>query len=109
MTWRGWLSAAGPSRGIGPRLEALEDRLAPAVSLVLNTNDSGPGSLRQAILDADAASGGEIHFAIPPGDPGYVPAADAFPIQPATPLPALTAAIALDGYTQPGASPNTLA
>ena len=36
---------------------------------VLNVNDSGPGSLRQAILDADAqaGSGQTISFAIPAG------------------------------------------
>src|SRR5262245_18831488 len=32
-----------------PRLELLEDRLAPATLLVTNTNDSGTGSLRDAI------------------------------------------------------------
>jgi hypothetical protein len=33
-------------------LEGVEDRLAPATFTVANTNDSGAGSLRQAILDA---------------------------------------------------------
>jgi Bacterial Ig-like domain (group 3) len=33
-----------------PRLEWLEDRLAPAILMVTNTNDSGTGSLRDAIL-----------------------------------------------------------
>lgn len=33
-------------------LTSLESRLAPAVFTVMNTNDSGAGSLRQAILDA---------------------------------------------------------
>ena len=36
---------------------------------VTNTNDTGPGSLRQAILDANAAAGSDtIGFDIP--DPG---------------------------------------
>src|SRR5262245_41237096 len=39
-----------------PRLEVLEDRLAPATFTVGNTNDSGSGSLRQAILDANLTS-----------------------------------------------------
>jgi hypothetical protein len=38
-----------------PGLEVLEDRTAPSVFTVLNTNDSGPGSLRQAILNANAS------------------------------------------------------
>src|SRR5262249_30725409 len=35
-----------------PRLELLEDRLAPATLMVTNNNDSGAGSLRQAIYDS---------------------------------------------------------
>src|SRR2546422_3326762 len=35
-----------------PRLEVLEDRTMPSTLTVLNTLDSGAGSLRQAILDA---------------------------------------------------------
>ena len=49
--------------------EPLEDRLAPAIFAVTNVADSGAGSLRQAISDANAATntGGpdEIHFAVP--------------------------------------------
>jgi hypothetical protein len=40
-----------------PQLEAFEARLLMATFPVLNTADSGAGSLRQAILDANAASG----------------------------------------------------
>ncbi len=41
----------------------LEVRIAPATFTVLNFTDSGPGSLRQAILDANASPGtDEIHF-----------------------------------------------
>src|SRR4051812_13714976 len=40
-----------------PRTEALEDRTVPSTLTVLNDHDSGPGSLRQAILDANAAPG----------------------------------------------------
>ena len=35
-------------------LEALEDRCLPSTFTVLNTNDASAGSLRQAILDANA-------------------------------------------------------
>ena len=37
-----------------PRLEGLEGREAPAVFEVTTTADGGPGSLRQAVLDANA-------------------------------------------------------
>src|SRR5262245_5573245 len=43
-----------------PTLEALEDRLVPSTFTVMNTNDSGTGSLRQAILDANAAAGPDV-------------------------------------------------
>ncbi len=50
-----------------PRLEWMEDRTLLAAFLVSNTGDSGPGSLRQAILDSNAAAGATntIDFAIP--------------------------------------------
>jgi hypothetical protein len=67
---------------------------------VVNTNDSGPGSLRQAILDVNAAStlGDQIHFAI---------TNLSTTISPASALPALADPVTIDGYTQPGASANT--
>src|SRR5690349_20062794 len=43
-----------------PRLEAFEDRCLPSTLTVLNTNDSGPGSLRAEI--AAAHSGDKIAF-----------------------------------------------
>ncbi|MCI0684007.1 MAG: DUF4114 domain-containing protein [Gemmataceae bacterium] len=64
------------SRRVRPALELLEDRFAPAIFTVLNTLDTvgaGAGSLRQAIIDANATPnvGGvpdEIHFDIPADD-----------------------------------------
>ncbi len=40
-------------------VEELEARVAPATFTVVNANDSGAGSLRQAILDANAAGGAD--------------------------------------------------
>jgi len=37
-------------------------RLPPTTNYVTNLQDSGPGSLRQTILDANATGGGKIHF-----------------------------------------------
>ncbi|MEL6535746.1 MAG: FG-GAP-like repeat-containing protein, partial [Bacteroidota bacterium] len=63
--------------------------------VVTNTNDSGPGSLRQAIMDANAAPTPDvISFAIPGVGPHQ--------INLLTDLPALTERITIDGTTQPG-------
>src|SRR2546426_7048242 len=68
---------------------------------VTNTNDSGPGSLRQAILDANATAGADlIAFNIP----GSVVQT----ISPMSALPNVTDTVTIDGYTQPGSSVNTL-
>jgi parallel beta-helix repeat protein len=78
-----------------PRLESLEGRWLPSTFLVTRTDDAGAGSLRQAILDANATPGtNEIDFAI--GDGG------AQTIRPRTALPAVTNPVVLDGTTQPG-------
>ncbi len=83
------LSLTASSPGAAP----LSGRLS--VGYVTSTADSGRGSLRQAILDADAAGGSAIiGFAIP--------GSGAHAITPAAALPAITAAVLLDGTTQPG-------
>ncbi|MEP7044198.1 MAG: right-handed parallel beta-helix repeat-containing protein [Dokdonella sp.] len=77
--------------------------------IVNSTGDSGPGTLRQAILDANAqtmtgeflCSGHQISFAIP--------GASVHTIQPLSALPPLLITINLDGFTQPGAVPNSAA
>ena len=69
---------------------------------VVNTNDSGAGSLRQAILDANVniSAGDTIAFAIT--NVSKV-------IFPATALPTITDPVTVDGYTQPGSATNTSA
>ncbi len=80
--------------------ERLEPRRVLATFTVTNADDEGEGSLRQAIEDANAAEGADtIVFGIP-GDGVHS-------IQPASPLPSITDPVTLDGYTQPGAAPNT--
>ena len=60
------------------------------------TADSGPGSLRQAILDSNAATGSTntIDFDIP--------GQGVQTIAPASPLPAITSPVLIDGTSQPG-------
>jgi hypothetical protein len=75
-----------------------------ATFTVTNTNDSGPGSLRQAILDANATPGADtIAF--------NITGTGVRTISPLSSLPALTddAGTTIDGYTQPNSAPNTLA
>src|SRR5262245_53666853 len=38
-------------------LRAFESRAAPAVFTVMNANDAGPGSLRQAVIDSNNLAG----------------------------------------------------
>jgi hypothetical protein len=63
--------------------------------LVSNTADAGAGSLRQAILDANATPGtNEIDFAIGDGGPQT--------IRPSSDPPGITHSVVIDGTTQPG-------
>jgi hypothetical protein len=81
--------------------------LAAATFTVTNTNDSGAGSLRQAILDANANPGLDtIAFDIPSSDGGCAPSG-VCTIVPATQLPTVSDPVIIDGYTQPGSSVNT--
>ncbi|HKQ06987.1 MAG TPA: BACON domain-containing carbohydrate-binding protein [Blastocatellia bacterium] len=73
---------------------AIVQTQAQATFTVTNTEDAGAGSLRQAILDANANPGADtIRFQIPGSG---VPT-----IAPLSPLPDLTEAITIDGTTQP--------
>jgi plastocyanin len=76
----------------------------PSTFVVLNTNDSGAGSLRQAITDANGHAGPDvIEFNIGPND-GLVKS-----IKPLTVLPNINENVLINGYSQPQATRNTLA
>src|SRR5690242_15700472 len=67
---------------------------------ITSTADSGAGSLRQAILDANANPGADtIAF--------NIVGSGVHTISPSTPLDPITDAVTIDGYTQPGSSANT--
>jgi hypothetical protein len=71
---------------------------------VVNTNDAGAGSFRQAVLDANANAGVDtIEFAIA-SEPNDVVQTIAL----TTGVIVITEAVTIDGYTQANATPNTL-
>jgi hypothetical protein len=53
-------AAKAVRRSRRPRFETLEDRAVPSTFLVNNLGDSGDGSLRQAVLNADANPGADV-------------------------------------------------
>jgi predicted outer membrane repeat protein len=73
---------------------------------VTNTSDSGPGSLRQAILNSNGT-------ALQSGNPNVIqfdiPGGGVQTITPLSQLPAITNPVVIDGYSQASSSPNTLA
>ncbi len=81
-------------------LAAASVSLEATTYTVTTTADSGAGSLRQAILDANANPGADtIAFAIV--------GSGVHTIAPSSPLPTITGPVTIDGYTQSGASANT--
>ncbi len=87
------------------RVELLEDRMLLSPFVVVNTNDSGTGSLRAAITQVNSdltdtsASPDQIDFDIPNSDPGYD--RGTWTITPTSALPAITNSVIIDGTTQP--------
>lgn len=73
-------------------------------------SNAGNCSLRGAIAKANTSAGADtIAFAIPSSDSGYIAATAHWRIAPATELPLISDDLVIDGYTQPGATANTLA
>jgi hypothetical protein len=88
---------SAPDRGA---IEAVNSDLS--VFTVTNTNDSGNGSLRDAINQANLSGGpSSIKFQIGASCGPQV-------IAPGTLLPDIKVPLIIDGYTQPGAHVNTL-
>jgi hypothetical protein len=70
---------------------------------VTTTADTGAGSLRDAITQANATAAVADTIAF------NIAGSGVHTIAPASPLPDLTSPVTIDGYTQPGSSPNTAA
>ncbi len=85
-------------------LVALALAASPAFAATLsvtNTADSGAGSLRQAMLDSNASLGVLDTIAF------NIPGTGVHTIAPLSALPTILDPVIIDGYTQPGSSPNT--
>lgn len=75
--------------------------LKAATYVVTNTGQTGAGSLRQAILDANANPGADtINF--------NIPGSGVQTIAPTNALPAITNTVIINGFSQPGSSANTI-
>ena len=90
----------GSEPDIGAYESGVNDTI-PFILTVTNTDDSGAGSLRQAILDANAGSG--LHFIV-----FNINASCPQVITPASDLPYITNSVNINAFTQPGSSQNTL-
>jgi hypothetical protein len=89
--------------GLGGAAGALVPAVAatgPATYSVTTDADAGPGSLRQALTDANASDGADkIVFAIPGGG--------THTIHLTSPLPDITSPVTIDGTSQSGAKANS--
>ncbi|HEY0073452.1 MAG TPA: Calx-beta domain-containing protein [Abditibacteriaceae bacterium] len=91
-------------------------RAQPRTFQVNSASDAGDGlcdvaecTLREAIDAANAAPTDDtITFNIPNTDPNRNATTGVFTITPQSALPPITDTIVIDGYSQPGASPNTV-
>lgn len=73
----------------------------PAIFTVTNNAPTGAGSLRQALLDANATAGEDIiTFNLPAGQEVIMPSAQ-------FPFPVITESVIIDGKTQSGYVPST--
>jgi CSLREA domain-containing protein len=85
------------SQCIRPSIPPPPPPVCPTV--VTTTSDNGPGSFRQALICANARAGQDtISF--------NIPGSGAHTIASASALPVVTDPVIIDGYTQPGSTPN---
>lgn len=82
-------------------LLAFSSQVHAAVYTVTTTNDTGAGTLREAITQANLTPEADVIAFNLPGTGVQT-------IAPATSLPAITGPVTIDGFTQPGSRANTL-
>lgn len=89
-----------PTSDTSEHAASIVSRQPVATFLVTNTQNSGVGSLRQAIIDANAnpSPPSNVVFNIPTSDPNFDGVA--FTIQPTSALPTIRNNVTIDGSTQ---------
>jgi len=99
--WDMYYGSGGTAKTNNPKNNGLSVRCIKDEVIVTNTEDSGPGSLREALEYANSTIGVKetITFNIPGTGP--------FTIQPSSPLPEITDPVIIDGYSQSGAEVAT--
>jgi hypothetical protein len=95
------MSHRSTRRSSRPTFDSLESRALLSVFTVTNTKATGPGSLSAAILSSNKQGGANtINF--------NIPGTGVHPIHIGSEgLPAITAPVTINGYSQPGSAPNT--
>ncbi|MCI0683718.1 MAG: right-handed parallel beta-helix repeat-containing protein [Gemmataceae bacterium] len=95
-------------------MESLEDRLAPAIFVVDSISDSGDDNPGDGVVTTQGGSGGvtlraaiEEANAFPGPDVIEFNVSGAATFTPASPYDVIIEALTIDGYTQPGAMPNS--
>jgi hypothetical protein len=95
-------TAAAATVAVNSTTDVSDGNTSSISALIAAPGPDGVISLREAITAANNTSGTDtINFAIP--------GSGLQTIIPLTPLPTITDPVVIDGYTQPGSSPNSLA
>ena len=96
--------------------EKLEERAMLAAFVVnssldvVDANDpwlTFPEAISLANNSPNVSQVDEIYFNIPESDPGFDPVTESFNIRLQTSLPPITESVLIDGFSQPGAAPNS--
>ena len=98
--------------GNGTNVDIGAYEVSPSYIVTRTADNTNTGSLRTAInftnTYSTAANQGTILFQIPTTDTGYQSIGTYWSIAPTSALPSLTKPVIIDGYSQTGATPNTL-
>ena len=102
------LAGCAPAQAATFLVDSTDDSGAVALQVCDADPSNANCSLRGALAKADAMAGAHtITFDIPTTDAGYIAATAHWRFTPATELRYATRNLTIDGYTQPGATPNT--